>query len=381
MYIYGVLDSNKELFFGPHGITACEEVYTISYQDILAVVSDSEIVDTSTLLSIDPERAKSLDYARDGSRDGERVEPRVEWVDYTHMRKDKLAMFLVRHQKAIEKIMGLGHTIIPMRLGTFAKDIEEVRCVLACGHSIIKDVFNKISNTIEIDITAVWGDFNSAIKEAGEDEEIKEFKERLLASPEGVTVDDQMKIGLMVKEALDRIREGYSKRIRSSLKSVSHDFKAHELMDDKMVANIAFLIDKRKQIKFYKKVEELNAEFNEKLNFRCVGPLPPYSFYTLEVKTVKNEEIDWAKKRLGVLDNIINKDELKKAYRRQVFSVHPDRNPDNPCAEKEFDEVNKAYKIIADYCAALEQANPVRDEKSLSGTSQKGNPMLVRVRE
>ena len=345
MYIYGVLNSDKELFFGPHGVTACEEVYTVSYQDISAVVSDSET------------------------------------LDYTHMRKDRLAMLLIRHQKAIEKIMSLGHTIIPMRLGTFAKDEAEIKHILASGRSIIKDIFTKISNMIEIDITAILGDFNLTLKEIGEGKEIKEFKEGLLASPGGVTVDDQMKIGLMVKEALDRTREGYSKGIQSALKSVSQSFKAHELMDDKMVANIAFLINKAKQKDFEIKVEGLNIEFNEKLNFRCVGPLPPYSFYTLELKTVKNEEIDWAKKRLGILDDITSKNELKKAYQRQAVSTHPDRNPNMPCAEKEFDEVNRAYKILVDYCAALEQTNPVRDEKSLNGTNQKENVMLVRVRE
>jgi len=333
MYIYGVLNSDRELFFGPHGVTACEEVYTISCQDISAVVSDSEM------------------------------------VDYTHMRKDRLAMLLVRHQKAIEKIMGLGHTIIPMRLGTFAKDIEEVRCVLACGHSIIKDIFTKISNMIEIDITATLGDFNAALKEAGADEDIKEYKEKLLALPGGVTVDDQMKIGLMVKDALDRIREGYSKKIQAALKSVSHDFKVHELLDDKMAANIAFLINKAKYKDFEMKVEGLNIEFNEKLNFRCVGPLPPYSFYTLEIKPLNHEDIDWAKKKLGISNGITSKDEVKKAYQRQALSAHPDRNPNEPGAGKEFNEVNKAYKILADYCAANEQTN------------QKENTMLVRVRE
>ena len=333
MYIYGVLNSDKELFFGPHGVTACEEVYTVSYRDISAVVSDSEM------------------------------------VDYTHMRKDRLAMLLVRHQKAIEKIMGLGHTIIPMRLGTFAKDIEEVRCVLACGHSIIKDIFTKISNMIEIDITATLGDFNAALKEAGEDEEIKEFKKKLLALPGGVTVDDQMKIGLMVKDALDRIREGYSKKIQAALKSVSHDFKVHELMDDKMAANIAFLTNKTKHKDFEVRVEGLNTEFNEKLNFRCVGPLPPYSFYTLEIKPLNHEDIDWAKKKLGISNGITSKDEVKKAYQRQALSTHPDRNPNEPGAGKEFDEVNKAYKMLTEYCAALEQAG------------KKDDPILVRVRE
>lgn len=344
MYIYGVLNSDKELFFGPHGVTACEEVYTVSYRDISAVVSDSEM------------------------------------VDYTHMRKDRLAMLLVRHQKAIEKIMGLGYTIAPVRLGTFVKDIEEVRCVLACGHSIIKDIFNKISDMIEIDITATLGDFNAALKEAGEDEEIKEFKKKLLALPGGVTVDDQMKIGLMVKDALDRIREGYSEKIQAALKSVSHDFKVHELMDDKMAANIAFLVNKARHKDFEMKVEGLNTEFNEKLNFRCVGPLPPYSFYTLEIKTLNYEEVDWAKKRLGVSGDITNKNELKKAYQRQALSTHPDRNLNAPGAEKEFDEVNKSYKILTEYCEALEQARLTDVAPSVGQANQKDNPILVRVK-
>ena len=97
---------------------------------------------------------------------------------------------------------------------------------------------------------------------------------------------------------------------------------------------------------------------------------------------MKNEEIDWAKKRLGILDDITSKNELKKAYQRQAVSTHPDRNPNMPCAEKEFDEVNRAYKILVDYCAALEQANPVRDEKSPIGINQKENAIvMVRVRE
>jgi len=376
MYIYGILNSNASLHLSipkdllrpeGHGLASNSQshlgesesngvVYTIPHQDISALVRDSEI------------------------------------VDYTHMRKDILARFLIGHQTVIERVMTPQTTIIPMRLGTFAQDENEARNILSKGYNLIKEIFERISDKIEIDVVASWSDFNSIIKEAGEEKEIKEFKEKLLSNPKGITVDDQMKIGVMVKEALERKREVYSQEIQTALKSVSQAFKTHELMDDKMVTNIAFLIDKREQTLFYKRVEELNAKFREELNFRCVGPLPSYSFYTLEIKTVKNEEIDWAKKKLGILNDITSKDELKRAFRRQAFSTHPDKNPNNPCAEKEFDEVNKAYKILADYCVALEQANPVRDKKSLNGTNQqdkipfdremfKENAILVRVRE
>ena len=68
-YIYGIINSNRKISFGPCGATECKEVYTIPYQDISAVVRDSKT------------------------------------VDYTHLPKDATARYLVSHQQVIEKIM------------------------------------------------------------------------------------------------------------------------------------------------------------------------------------------------------------------------------------------------------------------------------------
>lgn len=341
-YVYGIINSNKKLFLGPCGIGACEEVYNIAYQDISAIVSDSEI------------------------------------VDYTHMLKDTLAMRLVRHQKAIEGIMP-KYSIIPMRLGTFASDETELKDILHRGYNPIKDIWPKICDKIEIDIVALWSDFNSVLKEVSEEKEIKEFKEALLVDPKGVTVDDQMKVGVMVKKALDKKREECAFQIQDALKTVSRNCKVHGLMDDKMVMNAAFLINTTQREDFDRIVEELNTKFNEGLNFRCVGPLPPYSFYTLEIKKMDFKEVDWARKRFG-LNDLTGKEEIEKAHRRLAFSLHPDKNPDTPDVEREFGDVTKAYKILADYSLAAEQAGQ-KDRCSFNEEEFKRNAILVKVRE
>lgn len=335
IYIYGIVDTAEEKSLGIAGITAYGEVYTIPHQDISAVVSDSEM------------------------------------VNYTTLVKDVVARYLLRHQQVIEKIMDT-YTIIPMKLGTYAFNLREVEEILSKGYTMFKDIFRKINNKIEMDVVATWSDLNSIIKEIGGEQDVKKLKEESMSKPEGVSAKDQIRIGSLIKNILDNKRERCALVIETELKDVSIDFRKHDLMDDRMIFNIAFLIDKNKKTEFERKLDELDAIFNEKLNFRCVGPLPPYSFYTLEIKKWQFEEIDWARKKLALLNDFITKDEIKKAYHTLAFSCHPDKNPNTPGIEREFDETAKAYKILWEYCQG--------DSCHFDEEAFKKNAILVKVR-
>ena len=344
IYIYGIIDYNSGLhFFTPNNSYKKESVYAISYQDVSAVVSNSEI------------------------------------IEYAYSSKDTLAKLLVWHQKVIEKIMDLKYTIIPVRLGTFALDEAEVKDILSKGYSLIKDVMEKTRDKIETDVVATWTDFNSTLKEVGEEEEIKKLKEKILDNP-GITVDDQMKVGVMIKKALDKKREKYALQIQTFLSDYCTAFKIHALMDDRMVINAAFLVNKLEQKDFDRKIEEINTEFAEKLNFRCVGPLPSYSFYTLEIKKMKFEEIDWAKKKFRLSDDFATVKEIEKMRRKLALSFHPDRNPNTPGTEKEFDELTKAYRILAEYCGACKQAGR-EDGLFFNEEEFNKNTILVKVKD
>lgn len=63
-----------------------------------------------------------------------------------------------------------------------------------------------------------------------------------------------------------------------------------------------------------------------------------------------------------------SQDEIKKAYRKLALKFHPDKNTDNPDAEKQFKEVSEAYEVLSD-----EQKRQMYDQ--YGSDALKGNGM------
>jgi len=262
---------------------------------------------------------------------------------------------LVHHQQTIEKIMANGYSIVPMKLGTFAADSDEVEKILSTGYPFIKKVIDEADGKIEINIIALWSDFGATLKEVSEEKEISLFKQKLMEDPTKITIDDQKQIGVMIGVALGRKKDGYADTIHKALSTVSLQNVPHEVMNDQMLMNTAFLIYNDEQDKFDNMVEDLNSKCEDKLNFKYVGPLPCYSLYTLEVEHLDYEDIQWAKNKLA-LNDAANLKEIKKAYKTEALKVHPDKNMDKIGMDEKFHNLNIAYKTLTAYCMIAENS-------------------------
>ena len=149
-------------------------------------------------------------------------------------------------------------------------------------------------------------------------------------------------------------------------------------MDDQMITNSAFLLNRSKKEKFENVISQLDHDYNGLLNFKLVGPLPCYSFYTLEYKELNPDQVEWASKILG-LNGIATESEIKKAYLEKVRLFHPDTHTEIGDAEN-FNRVNTAYKTLLDYAAASKQLS--KDEHfSFSKEKAIENSILLKIKE
>lgn len=307
-YIYGIVETPEARSFGP-----C--AYTIPYRDISAAVSDSEVFDFRT------------------------------------MTKEAAARHLLEHQRVIEEIMD-SHTVIPMKLGTFAPGVRGVEEILTTGYAMFKKIFLVIIGKIEMDVVAAWNDIGSIIREIGEHPDIKNLKEELVSRPEGASLKDRMRMGAMVKYFLDGRKQRLAVETEVTLSDLVMNKRRHGLMDDSMIFNTAFLIDKDKKAEFENRLCKINSLYEEKINFRCVGPLPPYSFYTAAIKKMSVAEIKWAKGKLGLGDSI-TEEEIKRAYRNSALECHPDMTLGE--TNGQFSELNRAYNLLLEYNISVTQ--------------------------
>ena len=311
-YIYGIIQSNGKRNFGSIGLGDPKgEVYTVTHQDISAVVSDSPI------------------------------------TAYHSMTKDRVAKDLFCHQSVIEKVMK-DHTVLPMKFGTLVEEEKEVAQILKMGYEQFKQTLSWINHKIELDVVALWNR-DMIFQELAEEKEIKEFKEKIASSPAGPQLSDRINLGRMVETSLKKKNLEHAEGIKCALKEKAEDLCTHDTLDNMMILNCSFLLEAKREKEFDAKLNELDERYQKRINFRCVGPLPPYSFSTVEVKKIGFDAIDQARKLLG-LGEEITPSEIKRAHRRLVFKCHPDKNPQMDPLSKEFNELNQAYKFLLEYC-------------------------------
>jgi hypothetical protein len=268
-----------------------------------------------------------------------------EIKDYRRLPKTDTIWELVDHQRIIEKIME-QFPVLPVKFGTMVKTKDETIKFLEKGYLILKNALRQMEGKIELDVVASWQLPKILTVIYHSNRRVQKKQREIALKGAGAAAEDKIALGKLVEQALKTRKAEYSQLILQTLKKSAIEICLHDLAGEEMVFNAAFLIKAANKEKFNKILDRLDQRFEDTLNFRLVGPLPPYSFSTILFKRISPKEVDKAKKTLGLNGEITAKT-VSHAYRQLAQVYHPDKNASQ--SQPQFDLINSAYRVLKDF--------------------------------
>src|SRR5881394_4175552 len=136
-YVYCIIRNDRSREFGEIGIGGAARVYTVSHNDLAAVVSDTPIV------IYDPTRENVLAH---------------EFVNETVMRE---------------------FTVIPMSFGTVFRSEDDVTELLRSTYQAFSDVLDKMQDKIEFGLKVLWEREKVVSTLEKQNDEISRLKEEI----------------------------------------------------------------------------------------------------------------------------------------------------------------------------------------------------------
>lgn len=289
-------------------------------------------------------------------------------VDYGKIPRETLLTHLTSHQSHIENIQS-HFTPLPVKFGTWVAGESDAVALLKEGYHFFRDTLHQMKGKVELEVIASFHSNEEVFRDIGNQPLIKELKEKASSSTDGAPLADRIKLGQVVKALLEEKKSALSKEIISCLEKHAIDFRPHALLNDMMILNEAFLVQEDKKDGLYEEMQSLDRKYGGAVDFRCVGPLPSYSFNTIEVKELSAGQIEQARALL-LLDDTVTISSLKEHFRIMAERYHPDSG--GAPRSGTFEEISNAYELLLNYC----QNYPI----PLSGDMAKARRVIRKLR-
>jgi len=256
--------------------------------------------------------------------------------------REELVLRLLSHQKTIERIMQAA-PLLPVKFGTFAPDEACVHAMLARGGAAFQAAFERLAGCVQVEIVVKW-DVETVFAEIAKEEAIAGLKKKweLHVGPSDEAL--RVVLGGLVKQSLERRRAALAAALFATLRMAAVDAIACPVTADQVALHAVLLMKAEEMASLDGRLEELDAAYGGRLAFRCVGPLAPYSFATVEIEIVETAALKQAMYLLDV-GPAANAAEVRAAYHRAVKSVHPDAAGTGDSAG--MAALTEAYRILS----------------------------------
>src|SRR5437660_12490223 len=203
IYAYSIIECQEPRTYGKIGIGGRgDEVYTVHYKDLAAVVS------------------------------------RTPLVVYDPTRENVLA-----HEHLNEVIIEEGFTPVPMSFGTLFKTEKDIVEFLEDTYDALRDVLGKMKDKLEFGLRVNWAREQVLAEIERDDEGIRRLKEEISKSQQASTYFARMQLGRMVEQALADKSDAYVRDIYEYLRAAAIASRSNKPIGAKMLMSAALPVE------------------------------------------------------------------------------------------------------------------------------------------
>lgn len=266
LYLYCITRRSDKQTFGPMGIGGRgDEVYSVCYDDLAAVVSPSSV------------------------------------KEYPITREN-----LTAHERVLEEVTRSG-TLLRVKFGTVVEGHDAVAAEEIIRQKVLQqsyeefdnslaEIENRVKSQIALDVKAMWKDMEVIYREilhesenirrlkekiGGEDTEKSRIRKTTLGGKSRtwkLTLTEKSRsrkiaLGEKISAAVEAKRKSAEERILGALKPLSLDVREKDIVGGNIILNCAFLVEKSREKEFDAQMNELGSQYEGRIMFRYVGPM------------------------------------------------------------------------------------------------------------
>ena len=187
---------------------------------------------------------------------------------------------LLAHTSVLERVLPHA-TVLPLRFGTVVPDAATLTACVAANRAAFRHALRDIDGQVELGVKAVWRHGVVFTDIVERDHGLRQLRDRLRARPASDSYYERIELGRRVEAALAERRDSVAAAILEDLLPLVERTAELRLMEDDMVLNRAFLVRREQERHVDAAVQALADRFADRLEFRYVGPVPPFNFVTL----------------------------------------------------------------------------------------------------
>lgn len=233
-FFYAVILADGGQEFKVSGLDG-ERVYTLTYRDIAAVVSDYPRVDSIKLL-------------------------RQNLSPYHHVCRE----------------LGKVFTTLPARFGQIARDHDEVSRALKENYKKIRNELDRFHNKVEMGLKLWWEVDNVFQYFLAQDQQLRSYREKLLHKSRPSSRMEQLDFGRYFYDRMNAVKQRTTRKVLSSLPP--GEVRVEDPTEDKMVMNASLLVKKNGLKEFEKRVNKVGSSLGKEYRLKIEGPWVPFSF-------------------------------------------------------------------------------------------------------